>query len=101
MASCERDLQDLAALRLKTLEEIIQDKLVVIEQLQNECQSERCEKAKVIEQVRERQSVISGYEQRFLQVRSIIEKQDAELRAAHGTLESLRDQLAAEEGRSR
>ena len=31
LATAERDLQDLAKLRLKTLEEIIQDKLMVIE----------------------------------------------------------------------
>ena len=49
MAACEQDLQELAKLRLKTLEEIIQDKLLVIEQLQNENQAERSEKAKVIE----------------------------------------------------
>lgn len=83
-------MQDLAKLRLKTLEEIIQDKLLVIEQLQNENQAERSEKAKVIEQVRERQSVISNYESRFLQVRAIIEKQDAELRVAHKTLDDMR-----------
>ena len=64
----------MANLRLKTLEEIIQDKLMVIEQLTNECQAERSEKAKVIEQVRERQSVITNYEERFLQVRAIIER---------------------------
>jgi len=54
LASCEKDLQDLANLRLKTLEDIIQDKLVTIEQLQNECQAERSEKLKVIAEVRER-----------------------------------------------
>ena len=51
----------------------------------------------MIEQVRERQSVISNYESRFLQVRAIIEKQDAELRAAHSTLEAVRGQLQTEE----
>ena len=55
----------------------------------------------MIEQVRERQSVITNYEERFLQVRSIIERQDAELRAAHTTLETVRDQLATEEDRGR
>ena len=49
--SCERELQGLANLRLKTLEQIIQDKLMAIEELQNECQAERSEKLKVIEQV--------------------------------------------------
>ena len=66
----------------------------MIEELQNECQAERSEKLKVIEQVRERQSVISNYESRFLQVRSIIEKQDAELRQAHTNMEQLRETLA-------
>ena len=55
----------------------------------------------MIEQMRERQSVITNYEERFLQVRSIIERQDAELRAAHTTLETVRDQLATEEDRGR
>ena len=54
----------------------------------------------MIEQVRERQSVISNYESRFLQVRAIIEKQDAELRAAHSTLEAVRGQLQTEEAKS-
>lgn len=45
--------------------------------------------------------MISNYESRFLQVRSIIEKQDAEMKAAQSTLESLRDQLASEEQKSR
>ena len=53
----------------------------------------------MIEQVRERQSVISNYESRFLQVRAIIEKQDAELRAAHSTLEAVRGQLQTEEAK--
>ena len=58
----------------------------MIEQLSNECTAERNEKLKMIEQVQERQSVVSNYESRFLQVRSIIEKQDAELKGAHETL---------------
>ena len=41
--------------------------------------------------------MITNYESRFLQVRSIIEKQDAELRAAHSTLDSVRAQLKTEE----
>lgn len=86
-------MEDLAKLRVKTLEEIIQDKLVVIEKLTNETQAERSEKLKLIDQLRERQSVISNYESRFLQVRSIIEKQDAEIRGAHETLETVREQL--------
>ena len=101
LASCERDLHELGKLRIKTLEDIIQDKLVVIERLNNECQAERTEKLKLIDQLRERQSVLSNYESRFLQVRTIIEKQDAEIRSSHETLETVREQLASEEAKTR
>ena len=54
----------------------------------------------MIDQLKERQSVINNYEQRFLQVRSIIEKQDAELRSSHLTLQGVREQLATEEAKA-
>ena len=41
--------------------------------------------------------MISNYEARFLQVRTIIEKQDVELRSAHDTLSTVRNNLAEEE----
>ena len=41
--------------------------------------------------------MVSSYESRFLQVRSIIEKQDAELRAANANLQTVREQLASQE----
>ena len=53
------------------------------------------------EKLKERQGVIESYEQRFLQVRGIIEKQDAELRDTCGTLDKVREQLAHEEAQVR
>jgi len=54
----------------------------------------------LIDQLKERQSVINNYEQRFLQVRSIIEKQDAELKSSYLTLQGVREQLATEEAKT-
>ena len=55
----------------------------------------------MIEEVRERQTVIANYESKFLQVRSIIEKQDSELRQAHSSLQEVRESLQTEEARTR
>ena len=45
--------------------------------------------------------MISNYESRFLQVRSIIEKQDAEVKTANASLTQVRENLVAEEDKSR
>ena len=97
LLSAERDLQELSKLRLETLESIIQEKLIQLEQLNNECIAERTTVTSLRDQVQERQKVIENYEGRFLQVRSIIEKQDLELRAAHENLDVIRGQLAEEQ----
>ena len=83
-------MQDLAVLRMKTLEQIIKDKVELVLQLENDLKKEKHDSEKLEKGLFDRQTVLESYETRFIQVRSIIEKKDEELNQAHREILTLK-----------
>lgn len=70
------------------LEQIIADKSVSIQCLESELAKERSDCQKLEQGIKEKQSVLESYERRFLSVRSLIERQDQELKDAYEQIRS-------------
>lgn len=82
------------------LETIIANKTDEINELESELAKERADCRKLDEGLKEKQAVLESYEKRFLGVRSLIERQDSELKESFAKLNDLKERLHQEEERS-
>ena len=97
MQDCENDLRELAFQKHKMLEAVIADKTETIQELESELYKEQADKRKLEEGFKEKHAILKSYEQRFLGVRSLIEKQDSELKDSFAKINQLKEQLDSEE----
>lgn len=79
----EQGLRELHLAKQKMLEEIIADKTIRIEELENELLREQNDNQKLEQGLQDKQSLLESYEKRFLGIRSLIERQDSELKESY------------------
>ena len=82
------------------LENIIAEKTVAIQELESDLLKEQADCRKLEQGLKEKQTVLESYESRFISVRGLIEKQDAELKDSFAKINELRERLANEEDRA-
>lgn len=83
------------------LEAIIAEKTQTVIELENQLAKEQADNCKLELGLKEKSAVLESYEKRFIGVRSLIERQDSELKDSFAKLNELKEQLHLEEQKSR